>query len=247
MNSERTDWKPSEQELLDYANQEELFLFADEADYLAIANGVLELVQIRMEKITLQAKSVPEDYAYILAEIKALCQLICNSPPETTIKGEIESRAFMLGHFPDVLNSAPTQQADKVQCHYEYIVVDPTEESDAGIWPVLVPNGFKIVPDTEADSSQAKSEPIGWITDDYLTDKSATTYSKEVAERWIKKGWNVQPIYAAPQPADNWRNAAIRLGEELSNCGPNGYYSMGPWKWLDWALAATKQRKWISK
>lgn len=224
MNSERTDWKPSEQELLDYANQEELFLFADEADYLAIANGVLELVQIRMEKITLQAKSVPEDYAYILAEIKALCQLICNSPPETTIKGEIESRAFMLGHFPDVLNSAPTQQADKVQ-----------------------PNGFKIVPDTEADSSQAKSEPIGWITDDYLTDKSATTYSKEVAERWIKKGWNVQPIYAAPQPADNWRNAAIRLGEELSNCGPNGYYSMGPWKWLDWALAATKQRKWISK
>jgi len=54
-------------------------------------------------------------------------------------------------------------------------------------------------------NSQTKSVPIGWITDDYLTDKSATTYSKEVAERWISKGWDVQPIYAAPQQADKVR------------------------------------------
>lgn len=44
------------------------------------------------------------------------------------------------------------QYLDMVRCHCEYIVVDPTEESDAGIAPVLVlvPDGFKVVPVTEA-------------------------------------------------------------------------------------------------
>ncbi len=50
------DWKPSEEELLEYARKEELYLFADEGDYLAIANGVLELVQI---KINQAARRVP--------------------------------------------------------------------------------------------------------------------------------------------------------------------------------------------
>lgn len=120
-------------------------------------------------------------------------------------------------------NFAP-QYLDMVRCHYEYIVVDPTEESDAGIAPVMVPDGFKVVPITEADSvselgknitlnSQVKSVPIGWITDDYLTDKSATTYSKEVAERWISKGWGVQPIYTAPQPTDKLLELETKYNE----------------------------------
>jgi hypothetical protein len=33
-----------------------------------------------------------------------------------------------------------------------------------------------------------------------------------------------------------WRNAAIRIGEELSSVGPDGYYEMDAWKWLDWAM-----------
>lgn len=37
--------------------------------------------------------------------------------------------------------------------------------------------------------------PIGWITDDHLTDKSATTYDKAVADRWCEKGWPVQALY----------------------------------------------------
>jgi hypothetical protein len=41
-------WKPSEDEILKYAADEELFLFADEGDLLAIANGILELVQIKL-------------------------------------------------------------------------------------------------------------------------------------------------------------------------------------------------------
>jgi len=33
-----------------------------------------------------------------------------------------------------------------------------------------------------------------------------------------------------------WKNAAIRLGEELSSVGPDGYYDMSAEKWLDWAM-----------
>jgi ATPase subunit of ABC transporter with duplicated ATPase domains len=33
-----------------------------------------------------------------------------------------------------------------------------------------------------------------------------------------------------------WRNAAIRLGEELSSVGPDDYYNITAAQWLDWAL-----------
>lgn len=33
-----------------------------------------------------------------------------------------------------------------------------------------------------------------------------------------------------------WKNAAIRLGEELSSVGPDGYYDMTAEQWLDWAM-----------
>ena len=33
-----------------------------------------------------------------------------------------------------------------------------------------------------------------------------------------------------------WKHAAIRLGEELSSVGPDGYYDMSAEKWLDWAM-----------
>jgi hypothetical protein len=33
-----------------------------------------------------------------------------------------------------------------------------------------------------------------------------------------------------------WKNAAIRLGEELSSAGPDGYYNMTAEQWLDWAM-----------
>ena len=33
-----------------------------------------------------------------------------------------------------------------------------------------------------------------------------------------------------------WRNAAIRVGEDLSSVGPDGYYDMTAQQWLDWAM-----------
>ena len=34
----------------------------------------------------------------------------------------------------------------------------------------------------------------------------------------------------------DWRNAAIRVGEDLSSVGPDGYYDMTAQEWLDWAI-----------
>ena len=47
-----------------------------------------------------------------------------------------------------------------------------------------------------------------------------------------------------------WRNAAIRVGEDLCSVGPFGYYDMTAEQWLDWALSvvtvhAPPQRTWV--
>jgi hypothetical protein len=93
--------------------------------------------------------------------------------------------------------------------------------------------------------AQPEPEPVAWFTEDHREDKSATTYSKKMAERWKEKGWPVTPLYTAPPQRDvlgpvpcpvAWKDAAIRIGEELSSVGPDGYYNMTPQQWLDWAL-----------
>lgn len=33
-----------------------------------------------------------------------------------------------------------------------------------------------------------------------------------------------------------WKNAAMRIGEELSSVGPDGYYNMTAEQWLHWAM-----------
>ena len=43
---------------------------------------------------------------------------------------------------------------------------------------------------------------------------------------------------AQPEPV-MWQNAALRLGEDLSTVGPDGYYNMTAKQWLDWALSVT--------
>ena len=52
------------------------------------------------------------------------------------------------------------------------------------------------------------------------------------------------------QEAVTWRNAAIRVGEDLCSVGPFGYYDMTADQWLDWALSvvtvhAPPQRTWV--
>lgn len=66
---------------------------------------------------------------------------------------------------------------------------------------------------------QPVGEPVGWFTEDHLTDRSATTYDRTVADRWRAKGWPVSPLYAAPpaqQPAQVYLDGLDRaLGEAI--------------------------------
>lgn len=48
----------------------------------------------------------------VAAEAKKLCYLIACSPSSTPIKGEIESLAHFLGHFPEVINAERAKVAD---------------------------------------------------------------------------------------------------------------------------------------
>lgn len=48
-----------------------------------------------------------------------------------------------------------------------------------------------------------EQEPVAWHTEDHLTDRSATTYSKDMVYRWECKGWPVTPLYTTP-PQRTW-------------------------------------------
>ena len=51
----------------------------------------------------------------------------------------------------------------------------------------------------QAGAFNPAENAIGWHTEDYRTDKSATTYDITVAARWREKGWPVSPIFAEAQ------------------------------------------------
>jgi 3-methyladenine DNA glycosylase Tag len=59
-----------------------------------------------------------------------------------------------------------------------------------------------------------RQEPMAWFTEDHREDKSATTYSKKMSERWKEKGWPVTPLYTAP-PQREWQGLT---DEERKNC-----------------------------
>ena len=65
---------------------------------------------------------------------------------------------------------------------------------------------IKLLREALAEQPAQQQEPYGWHTEDHLTDRSATTYSKDVADRWKSKGWPVTPLYTSPQeqPSKPW-------------------------------------------
>ena len=60
----------------------------------------------------------------------------------------------------------------------------------------------------------------------------------------------IKEALAQPEPVA-WKNAALRVGEDLCSVGPFGYYDMTAEQWLDWALsvvtvhAPPAQRTWV--
>lgn len=67
-----------------------------------------------------------------------------------------------------------------------------------------------------------RQEAVAWYTEDHLTDKSSTTWSNDVAERWRAKGWPVGNLYTTPQPGPDVRGLVEAL-EHYAGCGKSGY------------------------
>ena len=73
---------------------------------------------------------------------------------------------------------------------------------------VILPGGtlrymLALIDHTSPPQRQTEQEPVAWHTEDHLTDRSATTYSKDMADKWEAKGWPVTPLYASP-PQREW-------------------------------------------
>ena len=110
-----------------------------------------------------------------------------------------------------------------------------------------------------------------WNTPLYKRGKAITAIKEALAQpeqepvigtkTWFEDGKMVtqhltaKDIYKDPEQPEQepvtWRNAAIRVGEDLCSVGPFGYYDMTAKQWLDWALsvvtvhAPPPQRTWV--
>jgi hypothetical protein len=86
----------------------------------------------------------------------------------------------------------------------------------------LMHYSIKVVGWTESKlvltAEKVAAEPVAWFTDDSQSDRSATTWDRNVADRWRAKGWPVHPLYAAPQPAQTQVALTVEdLADELEN------------------------------
>ena len=63
----------------------------------------------------------------------------------------------------------------------------------------------------------------------------APGYCKHCKQYTIEEPLPAPPKQEKQEPVA-WKNAAMRLGEELSSVGPDGYYDMTAEQWLDWAM-----------
>ncbi|MCU1068717.1 hypothetical protein [Stenotrophomonas maltophilia] len=79
--------------------------------------------------------------------------------------------------------------------------LDITRWSDGSYTDVSVALQWFAWQEAALAARQPVGEPVGWYTEDHLTDRSATTYDCTVADRWRAKGWPVAPLYAAPAQA----------------------------------------------
>jgi hypothetical protein len=91
------------------------------------------------------------------------------------------------------------------------------------------------------DALEDAADHIGCPDDDDAIGVARRTLRARLAQpepepvAWMMLENKLVPIHTAP-PQRGWQNAALRLGEELSTVGPDGYYNMTAQQWLDWAM-----------
>lgn len=70
------------------------------------------------------------------------------------------------------------------------IMVGRSGDANDGNAPIMEP-----CEDCDRGAPIERDEPVAWFTDDHLTDKSATTWDRTVADRWRAKGWPVGELF----------------------------------------------------
>ncbi|MBX9913715.1 MAG: hypothetical protein K2Y25_07440 [Pseudomonadaceae bacterium] len=86
----------------------------------------------------------------------------------------------------------------------------------------------EILDATPAPIPDAGEGVEAWFTEDYLTDKSATTYDPVVADRWRTKGWPVTRLVSALQASamavpDGWQLVPVEPTELMIRHGDQNY------------------------
>jgi len=70
------------------------------------------------------------------------------------------------------------------------LIIDALLVAESSVWSAKIAEALVAARELKALT------PMAWITDNYEQDRSATTYSAEMANRWRDKGWRVTPLYA---------------------------------------------------
>lgn len=97
-----------------------------------------------------------------------------------------------------------------------------------------------------------QSEALDMITKIQLAHQAMESVCKRIDEL-KEENKNLKEALAKQEQGEPvaWRNAAIRVGEDLCSVGPHGYYDMTAEQWLDWALSVVtvhlppQQRTWV--
>jgi len=99
---------------------------------------------------------------------------------------------------------------------------------------------------TDRDIMQQALEAMGTVGADWICEASHHAKKDQhkfgepcpLQQRWHTAYQALRERLAQPeQEPVAWRNAAIRVGEDLCSVGPFGYYDMTAEQWLDWALS----------
>lgn len=103
------------------------------------------------------------------------------------------------------------------------------ELEDLRIEAALMENSGVVAAIDELIELKGDQVPVAWFTDDKEVDKSATTYSEDVARRWLAKGWPVGELFTAPQ------KPVVKLAGDMPRAPFN--YGMFAKGWNDRGLA----------
>ena len=104
------------------------------------------------------------------------------------------------------------------------------------------------------ESHVSTREGITPVKPDDLIMRGVSGEEYPIGRAIFEQTYSLNP--APPQPEQEqdpvaWRNAAIRVGEDLCSGGPFGYYDMTADQWLTWALSVVTvhsfppQRTWV--